>query len=459
MRRVVSAIALFSLLIGMVAGLSVPRAIAQEEISAATVLTDYTGNPLAEIHLEAFAQPFDGYASFSAPSAGFEYAALVVTIENVGERPVSPSISGFIVIDRSGFVTSASFSDVTAGAAPPRLSSSALEPGEHRTGTLLFEVVTGTEIAAVVYRHSSGRFVPLALDRELPVAGEAVELIGSEGGVIGAVTIEALNDPALDIDLSYEPRRGYHYVSAVITIENQSRRALRVEAYDFRLVDTDGYVMNGSTTYRGVGPEIENLPYTDLAPGETVTGVVTWEVYNQAEPAILFHSDDSSLINIIGRLGATPDVAAIAGLPGLSAEDEVEEEVDPQLAADCQELAAWFARFEARLNGLDGSDLPSDEEIESSTIEAIIGFLDQLEDARADQAADAPPEIGEAAQTAVLALWDLLIEGFNALADAREDGELLAPVAEAYEEVTQLALGAFLAELRVVDTLCSGLID
>src|SRR5690606_38133342 len=115
------------------------------------------------------------------------------------------------------------------GVAEPLLAGDPVEPGDSATGTIPFEVLAGSEIAAIIYQPTFDRFTILAASIEAPAIGSPVDIVGEEGNVIGSVTIDEFIDPLTDVDPSYQAQRGYHHAGAVVTLENTGSRASSVD--------------------------------------------------------------------------------------------------------------------------------------------------------------------------------------------------------------------------------------
>lgn len=465
MRRAFTFLMALMLVAGFAAGLQSPTAtIAQDAPGGASVVNDSSGAPLAEISVDSIAAPFEDYDDFSTPQRGFEFILLTVTITNVGDQPYSPQAYSFLVVDTEGFIVTPGYVSYEEGVAEPQLTSDPIEPGASVTGTVVFEVLSGSELAAIVYQPSWDRYTMLAASGESAAIGDTVDVIGEEGGVVGTMTVEEFIDPLEDVDPSYQAQRGYHHAGAVVTVENSSRRPLSLDPYSLQIIDTDGYLLNSSGVYRGEEADVPNLEYADLAPGDSVTGMATFELFNDAAPAWMIYNSGSSHITFLATFPDAPAVPAIEDIPAFTpgATRTGDEDTTPEaVSAECSEVADWSLRTEERFNSIDDTAVAVDDpaELEDVDIDALFDFLDQFEQIRDEQAEDTPPAIAEDTQTATLALLDLEIELINAIIDAKEDGDDISAVVDEYEPQMEEAFNAYFESFSTLIEECPNLLD
>jgi hypothetical protein len=137
-----------------------------------------------------------------------------------------------------------------------------------------------------------------------PQIGEAVSWVGNEGSEVAKVTVNKITDPFEDFDAASSiPTRGFHFALLSVTIENTGPRPVSVDPSAFQLVDSQGY----QSRYYGVYRTEESttaepdLQYADLAAGESITGVIGFQILNGTTiESVIFAPDSSRLITLVG---------------------------------------------------------------------------------------------------------------------------------------------------------------
>ena len=148
-----------------------------------------------------------------------------------------------------------------------------------------------------------------------PTLGDVVTYIGSNGQELGTVTIDEIADPFEEYDPSFPPDRGSRFVLVTLTIENTGSRPLPVQSFDFILQDVEGFTYTPSQVYRegelGTTPATPTadedappatLENQDLEPGDSVTGVLGYEVLVGVAPARVFFTPDSGRLILLADL-------------------------------------------------------------------------------------------------------------------------------------------------------------
>ncbi|MBX3068871.1 MAG: DUF4352 domain-containing protein [Thermomicrobiales bacterium] len=151
----------------------------------------------------------------------------------------------------------------------------------------------------------------------VPVVAQTAGAIGSpvpfysvDGNQIGTITINEVVDPFEEFDTYYEPQRGYHYVAIDLTVANGSQRPIEVDPYDLVMVDSDGFVSNGSSMSLNSESTATLLEYTDaLAPGTEASGLVVFEAFSGTSISRILFSPNFDVTTTIADL-RTEQVAA-----------------------------------------------------------------------------------------------------------------------------------------------------
>jgi archaellum component FlaG (FlaF/FlaG flagellin family) len=481
MRKAFSMVMALLLVAGFAAGFQTPATVAQNAPALVSQITDSSGTAIAEISVDSLANPFEDYDDFSSPQRGFDFVLLTVTITNVGELPYAPQASSFFLVDSDGFMVTPGYLSFEEGVAAPQLTGDPIEPGDSVTGTIPFEVLSGSEIAAIVYQPSFDRYSILAASVDAPELGTAVDIVGEEGGVVGSVTVDEFVDPLQDVDPSYQAQRGYHHAGAVITIENTGDRPLSVDPSTIQIIDADGYALYSSGVYRGEEAETPNLDYVDLAPGDTVTGMVTFELFNDAAPGWLVYTSGSTQLTFLAAFPDAPALPALADIPAFTpgasttsnsgddtdnADDSgdepvVDDSTPVAVSADCAEVGEWITRLEDRFDAVDDTavDVEDTSEIANLNLDDMLDFLDQLEQVREEQEADTPPALAEDVQTSVIALLDVEIDLVNDVINAMEDGDDVEAVVNGYDTQVEDAFTVYFDAYTALGESCPNIFE
>jgi hypothetical protein len=153
-------------------------------------------------------------------------------------------------------------------------------------------------------------------DDEDTDAGDDANGSDAEGEVVDNVTVEVLDergDPSLAITVNetidgwedYEefstPDRGFRYVALVVTIENTGEDMVEVTDFDFFVRDEQGFIYG--TGYVSVLEESESAEVgvfetTEVAAGESYTGIMVFGVPNEAEIVDAFYAPSGRLITV-----------------------------------------------------------------------------------------------------------------------------------------------------------------
>lgn len=414
--------------------------------AGAVVVYGSDGQPESEVTVNAITDPFKDYDTGSAPQRGFHFVAADVTIAAVGSADIDPSAYGFAIVDTDGFVYQTTYvyrsSDATEAKAD--LPSDPISAGNSVSGLIFFQVLDGTEPAVITYQPSYDRLVTVADLRDAPVQqGDAVQVVSSEGAPVATITVEDVTSPLKDFDPSYAPQRGFQYVGVTVTIENTGDAAFSYDPYGFYLVDEQGFIGNYASIVQTEAAETANpqLQAADLEAGQSVTGLVTFQVLSGTEPSLIYYAPSSDRhIRLAeygegqapkpsgtpsagGGLGRTPnaDVTPEAGeTPSAVANTPGCEGVLEWGQATAANVAAWTEAFSG-ISGVFSGDTV-DPQAARDAADAVAGLADK-------QAAVDTPEIAQDAQDAAVQLFDETAQLLDDLATAIEDGDAAATAA------------------------------
>jgi hypothetical protein len=134
-----------------------------------------------------------------------------------------------------------------------------------------------------------------------PAAGDPVTVVNDQGEEIAQVTVDEIIDPFDAYDEGYEPDRGTRYVAVRLTIEATGEDPVPVTAYDISLLDSEGFWLGTSSVARTAEQEADNpaLEDTELAPGDSVTGLLIYVTFEEnAVDQIFWQPDGDRLITL-----------------------------------------------------------------------------------------------------------------------------------------------------------------
>lgn len=122
----------------------------------AVSVLDNSGQPSATVTVEDVTLPLKDYDPSSPPQRGFQFAAVTVTIKNVGQTPLDINPYSFTLVDAQGFVDQyyGVYRTSDAEAKNPSLQSSTLDPGKSVTGLVGFQMLAGTEPGIILFSPS-----------------------------------------------------------------------------------------------------------------------------------------------------------------------------------------------------------------------------------------------------------------------------------------------------------------
>jgi len=462
MRKAFSALMALMLVAGFMIGAGTPVG-AKQATSAGTVISDASGNPVAKISVDSITDPFEGYDASSGPDRGFRFVMVTVTVTNTGDQPYEGYSYGLSLVDKDGFLATSTYVYRTDTSVPD-LATDPIEPGASVTGALFYQVLSDAEIASIVFQPDYTQVYLLASNGDVPKQGAPVTILGEEGGEVGSVTVSDVTDPYTEVDPSYAAPRGYHYVAATITFDNTSSRPVSIDPSAFVLIDDQGFASGPAGAYRGDSPEVPDLAYADLAPGDTVTGIVTYQVFNEADPARIVYSSGGTQFVTLAVFDAAADVPAISDIPaGAAATPSAgnggateEATAIAEETGDCVGVRDWLTRTDERTAKLDSYDFSIDtaDDLEKIDVKTLNSYVNDLETIVSDQEADAPPAAAEDLGSAYLDYLNLQLDALNDVIDAKNGGDDVKPIFDQYQPQIADSSTALLDEYSKVADAC-----
>jgi hypothetical protein len=139
-----------------------------------------------------------------------------------------------------------------------------------------------------------------------PALGDAVTWIGNDGKPVGTITIDEVIDPYPTTDAAYPPSRGYRYIGLLVTVENTSDATLSIDPSDYFMVDDSGFFSYATYSYSvPAGADYQPLTYGDLEAGDTVSGAISFNLFEGAKLSAVYLNTDDQLTTVL-NLGDAP---------------------------------------------------------------------------------------------------------------------------------------------------------
>jgi len=156
-------------------------------LGESVTIVGHDGYEAAQVTVSDMADPFEEYDPNSPPRRGSHYALLTVSVSNTGPRPFESNPRNFYILDSDGFLIEPIHIPRDFDQFPEMEYNSELPQGDEASGTIGFEILSGTTPIAVVYAPSSDRLITVADlsaapsddDMAIPVATPAASDLGT----------------------------------------------------------------------------------------------------------------------------------------------------------------------------------------------------------------------------------------------------------------------------------------
>jgi hypothetical protein len=141
-----------------------------------------------------------------------------------------------------------------------------------------------------------------------PAIGSAVSYVDARGDEIGTVTVVELTDPFEDFSDTFEVEEGSRFVAVEVTISgselaDNAETPLEAAASDFGLQTSDGFFYSPAYPSRQLSSaDVPDLQTIAVDPGTEVTGLVFFQVPEDAEVARLFYTPESGRLILAADL-------------------------------------------------------------------------------------------------------------------------------------------------------------
>lgn len=160
------------------------------------------------------------------------------------------------------------------------------------------EVITPEGSPAASPVGSAAAAAPLgAVD---PRVGDTVAYLDETGDEIALVTVLDVVDPFEDFGEYFDVDADSRYVAIEVEVESTGDE-LDVEPYDFGLQTVDGFFFGDTFVSRdpGVGDDRPELETTEVEEGDSISGLLFFEVPEEAELARLIWQADTGRLLVL----------------------------------------------------------------------------------------------------------------------------------------------------------------
>lgn len=145
--------------------------------------------------------------------------------------------------------------------------------------------------------------------------GDPFLYVDAEGVERASIAISAVEDPFEDFAPGYEPEADARYVLLTVVFENIGPGPFETRPDQIALQDAAGFIWSSASVERGEDVTIPILRSVEMAPGDRVSGVVAFQIPDEAEPARVLYQPESSRMLILANVQAVP-----SPVPGIGTE-------------------------------------------------------------------------------------------------------------------------------------------
>jgi hypothetical protein len=243
---------------------------------------------VGEVSVLDVVDPFQEYDLTSGqPQRGHRWVMATVSLK-AGDQPLNTNSAGYFqLIDSEGYYVSQTYVARSQESidANPDFNSSNITAEAEATGAVFVQVFGWATVDSIYYSPDYTQWIMAADLRESSVApGDVVSVMTTDGSPLGEVSLLGVLDPLEDYDPSYAPQRGFRYVGVAVSFTNTTTRPYTLDSSRFDVSDREGFAYSSSGIYRTPEGEASfpSLSYLEVAPGATVSGIVSIEIINGA---------------------------------------------------------------------------------------------------------------------------------------------------------------------------------
>jgi hypothetical protein len=271
----------------------------------AVVISDADGEPSLQIAVTELNDPDE---IVKGADRGFHIVSAQVVVNNPTDADIEFNSYAIQLIDGEGFLSSQTFisRDNDDYAARPDFSESTVPAGQSISGWLFFQVINGAESAWVVYTDSyiNQQFTVLANLQGTELAdGDPITFYNTDAEEAGTITVDEIIMDFQKVDSSVDVERGTTAVAINVTVENTGTTDL-ANVPTFYLVDDFGFQYYQTYSFRDTSTtEYPDLPSDPPAAGESISGVVLFNIAKGAEVSYILAQPDYTQLYIVAQPG------------------------------------------------------------------------------------------------------------------------------------------------------------
>lgn len=277
-------------------------------VGSSALWTNDQGHPMATVEVTDVIAGWDEYEDRSAPSRGYSYYAVNLTVTSVGEDEVEVDPRRFSLVDTQGLLSGpANVSQTRDSTANIIGSGFMLAPGAAEEGTLVFELFDDVMPNLFTWEPDNNSIVIIDLSD-----GAAADTALAYGMVAPATVSDDRGEPVgsievLEIDEEWNhhpenqvPERGYRYVAVHFVVTNLSDDTLEMNPNNIYLQDHESAYGNRTNVRADDdAPTPISTDRVELAPDEAFEGMLVFALYDGVEPTAVVWAADNNLLAVV----------------------------------------------------------------------------------------------------------------------------------------------------------------
>jgi hypothetical protein len=146
-----------------------------------------------------------------------------------------------------------------------------------------------------------------------PALDDPFLYVDAEGVERASITVSAVEDPFEDFAPGYEPEANARYVLLTVVFENVGPGPFETRPDQIALQDVAGFIWSSASIERGEDVTTPVLRSVEMAPGDRISGVVAFQIPDEAEPARVLYQPESSRMLVLANVQAAPSPAPEVG--------------------------------------------------------------------------------------------------------------------------------------------------
>jgi hypothetical protein len=142
---------------------------------------------------------------------------------------------------------------------------------------------------------------------------DSFTFVDAEGADRAVITVIEVQDPFDEFAEASGPGEGAKFVIVTVSYEDTGPGPFETRPDQIVVQDADGYIWTSTGIQRPDGFEIPDLQYVQIAPGDRLSGMVGFQVPNDAEIVSVHLRPENSRLLVLAPVGADPQAGPEAG--------------------------------------------------------------------------------------------------------------------------------------------------